>query len=370
MADEIVLTAVGDFAPLKLLDAATTGSREVLEYLGRADVAMANLELPLTKSESAAEKAITLRAEPEVATAVRDAGLRLVSVANNHAMDYGAEGLLETLESVRGVGVEAVGGGRDTEEAFEPAVLSVGETGIAVFGVATTLPPGYAAGTHRPGIAPVRVRTRFYMDSVTLEEQPGISPWVETEVVEEDVDRICEKIAQARGRADMVIVQMHWGIPHGWCAAFQSRLADYQRPLAHSLVEAGADMILGHHPHVVHGVERYEQSIIAYSLGNFLFHSMGGEGELKLLSSYPPYDLTSLSTGKALRSVILEARVGDGRLKSLRFKPVSLNEWGEPEFACGVEAEAILDDLVSQSEQLGTTLEVEKSEAFVRLPQV
>lgn len=367
MADEIVLTAVGDFAPLRLLDTATTGSSEVLEYLGRADVAMANLELPLTKSESAAEKAITLRAEPEVATAVRDAGLRLVSVANNHAMDYGAEGLLETLDSVRGTGVEAVGGGRDIEEAFEPAVLSAGEARIAVLGAAATLPPGYAAGSHRPGIAPIRVRTHFYMDSVTLEEQPGISPWVETEVVEEDVDRICEKIEQAREQADMVVVQMHWGIPHGWCAAFQSPLADYQRPLAHSLVEAGADMILGHHPHVVHGVERYERGVIAYSLGNFLFHSMGGEGELKLLNSYPPYDLASLSTGKALRSVILEARVENGRLKDVRFKPVALNERGEPEFVSGAEAAALLDDLVSQSERLGTTLEVEGNEAVVRI---
>lgn len=367
MADEIVLTAVGDFAPLRLLDAAATGSREVLEYLGRADVAMANLELPLTNSESAAEKAITLRAEPQVAASLRDAGLQLVSIANNHAMDYGAEGLLETLDAVRGAGVEVVGGGRDIGEAFKPAVVSAGEARIAVLGAATTLPPGYAAGTPRPGIAPVRVRTRFYMDSVTLEEQPGISPWVETEAVEEDVDRICEKIAQARERADMVVVQMHWGIPHGWCAAFQSPLADYQRPLAHSLVEAGADMIVGHHPHVVHGVERYGQGIIAYSLGNFLFHSMGGDGELKLLNNYPPYDLTSLSTGEALRSVILEARVGDGRLKSVRFKPVALNERGEPEFADGAEAAAVLDDLVSQSEQLGTAIEVEGNEAFVKI---
>ena len=359
------LVAVGDLAPLRSLDA-DGRSREVRDYLRGVDLAMANLEVPLTDGATTAEKAITLRASPGIAASLAEAGIKLVTVANNHALDCGERGLLDTLEAVRGAGVEVVGGGKSLEEAFEPAVVSVGGLKIAVIGAASTLPPGFAAGRNRPGIAPVRVRTRFYLDSITLEEQPGMSPWVETETVAEDVERICAEVSYARERADIVVVQMHWGVPNGWSTEFQGPLADYQRPLAHALIDAGADLVVGHHPHVVHGVERYGRGVVAYSLGNFLFHSMGDDEDLRLTSSYPPYKLSSLSTGIALRSMVLEAHFESGRLHEILFKPVMMNERGDPEFSEDAGAKSALEVLAAQSEELGTSLELSKNEARVR----
>jgi len=260
-----------------------------------------------------------------------------------------------------------VGGGTQLEEAMQPAILSGRDFTVAVFGLASTLPPGYAAGPRRPGIAPVRANSRFRIDSVALDEQPGISPWVETEAVEEDVRRACEQIAEVRPEVDLVVVQMHWGVPNGWCAAFQGPLADYQRPLGHALIEAGADLIVGHHPHVVHGVERYGRGLVAYSLGNFLFHSMGAEEKLSVAENDPPYDLTSLQTGEALETVLMEIRVERGRMRQARFLPACMDEKGEPEFLSGARAWAVLDRLAAQSSQLESSVEIRTGEAVIDL---
>ena len=328
---------------------------------------MANLELPLTTADVPADKAITLRADPNIAPSLREKGIDLATVANNHALDYGPEGLAETIDALRSAGIAAVGGGADLERAMQPALLSVSGRRVAVFGLASTLPPGYAAGPRRPGIAPIRVLNRFRIDSTTLDEQPGISPWVETEAVAEDVSLACERIAEVRAEVDLVVVQVHWGIPNGWCAAFQGPLADYQRPLAHSLVDAGADLIVGHHPHTVHGVERRGRALIAYSLGNFLFHSMGKEGELTLAANYPPYNLESLGTGEALETVVLEVEFDEDHMKEARFRPARMDDNGEPELLYGTDSRGVLRRLVELSSRLDAPMELLDDKAVIRM---
>lgn len=361
------LIFAGDLAPLRPLSDERDGPREIWEYFRSADLAMVNLELPLTNADVPVDKAITLRADPNIAPSIRRAGVDAVTVANNHALDYGPDGLLETLKVLENAGVAAMGGRESLEGALRPALLSVGGLTVAVFGLASTLPPGYAAGPRRPGVAPVRARSRFLMDSVTLDEQPGMSPWVETEAVEEDVERACRRISEIRSEVNLIVVQMHWGIPHGWCAAFQGPLADYQRPLGHALVEAGADLIVGHHPHTVHGVELYGRGLIAYSLGNFLFHSMGAAGQLEAAENDPPYDLESLQTGEALETVLMEVRMDGERPRRVRFLPAAMDEHGEPRFLSGGDARAVLDRLAKRSARLGTSVEVGDDEAVVHL---
>jgi poly-gamma-glutamate synthesis protein (capsule biosynthesis protein) len=102
---------------------------------------------------------------------------------------------------------------------------------------------------------------------------------VHTEAHEADVEAACAAVRSARKDARFVVVALHWGIPHGFAARSFGILAEYQRPLAHALVDAGADLVVGHHPHVVHPVERYRGGLIAYSLGNYVFHSWGHLGE-------------------------------------------------------------------------------------------
>jgi poly-gamma-glutamate capsule biosynthesis protein CapA/YwtB (metallophosphatase superfamily) len=361
------LVSTGDLAPLHALKGQQRETHEVWEYLRSVELAMVNLELPLTTVDQPADKAITLRADPGIAPSLREAGVDVVTVANNHALDHGPEGLFETVDVLKSSGIAAVGGGADLEQALQPALLSVNGLLVAVFGLASTLPPGYAATFQRPGIAPIRVLSKFLIDSTTLDEQPGMSPWVETEAVEEDVRRACGEIAAVRDEADLVAVQIHWGVPNGWCAAFQGPLADYQRPLGHALIEAGADLVVGHHPHTVHGVERYRQGLIAYSLGNFLFHSMSQDNELALADSSPPYNLESLQTGEALETVLLEIRVEGGRMERVRFRPARMNRDGEPEFLGVAEAGTVLSRITAQSSRLGVSIELGDGEAALRL---
>lgn len=356
MSETVTLVATGDLAPLRPLEGSSRAVEEVWDHLRSADLAMTNLELPLTTAGTPAEKAITLRADPGIAASLARAGIDLVTVANNHALDYGTQGLTDTLRALRGVGIGAVGGGDDLAHALKPAVVFVRSTRVAVMGVASTLPPGFAAAPGRPGIAPVRVRSSFLIDSATLDEQPGMSPWVQTHLVERDLLRLCEEVSRVRPEVDLLVVQIHWGIPNGWCAAFQGPLADYQRPLAHALIDAGADLVVGHHPHVVHGVERYADGVVVYSLGNFLFHSMAADESLGLEEGYPSYDLASLSTGEALQSTILEVRLEDGHISALNFLPVQLNKDGEPEFLRGMEARVVLERLQTRSSDLTTEI--------------
>lgn len=353
----IVLHAVGDLAPTRELVPAEPATQQVWGHVRTADLATANLEIPLTDKLLPADKAITLRADPGLAPSLKEAGLAAVTVANNHALDQGSGGLSDTLSALEEAEVAAAGGGTTLEEAARPALIPAGGATVAVLGLACTLPPGFAAAPLRPGVAPVRVRSRFLVDAVTFDEQPGMVPWVETEALADDVSAAVGRVERARDAADLVVVHAHWGVPNGWCGAFQDPLADYQRPLGRSLVDAGADLVVGHHPHVVHGVEAYNGGIIAYSLGNFLFHGMAEDGELTLAAAHPPYDVSSLKEGDARLAVILEMEWRDGGIESVLFRPTLMNARGEPEFASGEDAERVLNRLVDLSGRLGTRVE-------------
>ncbi len=127
MAKSISIAAVGDVAPLwPLSEQATQATQaEAWQPLRQADLAMANLELPLTPRTAGGIKAFNLRADPSVAASLRECGIDLVTVANNHAADFGPEGLLDTLDALAAAEVDAVGGGRDVTEAMAPALRRV-----------------------------------------------------------------------------------------------------------------------------------------------------------------------------------------------------------------------------------------------------
>lgn len=266
------LAITGDVAPM----------REVREYDQRlsalmhgAEVAFGNLEVPLTARGVRAEKAATHRAHPDRIAEVKAFGFDVVTLANNHMLDYGQEGLADTLDVLKNAGVVAVGAGPSRAAAFRPFVQSTARGGIAFIGICAALPPGYAATADRPGVAPLRVQQSVAMDPALQAEQPGGAPFMHTRAVAEDVNEARDAIRSARKDARLIVVALHWGIPHGFAARSYGVLAEYQRPVAHALIDAGADLIVGHHPHVVHPVERYGNGFIAYSLGNYVFHSWG-----------------------------------------------------------------------------------------------
>lgn len=354
---EVTLALVGDVmlaGPLR-----GPGDPGVQRLLGESQLVFANLEVPLTNRGYPADKAITFRSPPELASELRHFGFDVVTIANNHALDYGPEGLLQTLDVVRGADVAIVGGGRERNEALAPAFFEVGGLRIAFLGLACTLPPGYAASEQRPGIAGIRVISQFVVDAVSLDEQPGMAPFVSTWTLEDDVAVACDAIRAARRQSDLVVVGIHWGVPNGWVARYQDVLASYQLPLGHALVDAGADLVVGHHPHCLHGIEQWGRGWILYSVGNFLFHSLGEGSALALSRPYPPYLLESLSGREAKESAIFTVRAGSTGVEQLEITPVLLDDSGEPRLLRGDDARRVLERVDALSRPLGVSLDID-----------
>lgn len=354
----IQLVTVGDLMLTRPVD--TSGAPAVWNAFRAADLVFANLEVPLTDRGYPADKAIAFRSPPELASEFSRLGIDVVSIANNHGLDFGPEGLLQTLEVVRGAGTAIVGGGVNAEDAFRPAIFTRGGLKVAFIGIACTLPPGYGATAVRPGIAPVRVMSQFVIDAVSLDEQPGCAPYVRTWALEDDVAAACSAIRRARREADLVVVGIHWGVPNGWVAQFQDALAEYQRPLGRTLVEAGAHLVVGHHPHTLHGIERHGGGWILYSIGNFLFHSVAGPG-LTLSRTYPPYRLESLQGREAAESAIFTVQLSGAGVEEIALTPMIMNGQGEPELLYGDEARTVLERVDRLSRPLGVAISMERN---------
>ncbi len=221
--------------------------KEVAERLSRADLTFGNLESPIgTGGRPLPQKGIWFRAKPDAAETLIEAGFDLVSVANNHALDYDREAFLETLDILSENNILAVGGGESIHDARKPVIVK--KNGLKI---------GFLAYSEMADIIWSRSYPRMLM---ATENQPGIAPAGPAYVDEmlADVKDLAEKV-------DVVVLSLHWG------NEYQYRPGDSQRELAHRLIDAGADLIIGHHPHTLQGLERYKHGLIAYSLGNFIF---------------------------------------------------------------------------------------------------
>ena len=202
-----------------------------------------------------------MRTDPSVAKDLRAVGFDAVSIAGNHALDFGVIALRDTLEALRDSGIAACGVGATLEEARRPAMIEARGRRVAVLSYSSILPYGYAAERARAGCSPIRAYTHFHH---VEPDQPGTPPRVLTFTDPNDLEAMLVDVRNARACADIVLLSIHWGLHFT-----RAVLADYQRVVAHAAIDAGAHAILGHHPHVLKAVEIYRGRPIFYSLGNF-----------------------------------------------------------------------------------------------------
>ena len=204
--------------------------------LADADYRIGNLECPVaTVGQPMASKIFNFRAAPRVLSVLKGR-FDAMAVANNHAGDYGKEAFLETMNLLTQAGIRPFGGGRNLSDAHQPLWIEKGGLRIAVLGYNEFKPRVFEATADAPGIA-----------------------WSEDSHVISDI-----RAARAAG-ADIVIPFMHWGWER------ETQPTERQRQLARALIDAGADLVVGGHPHVTQGVEYYKDRLIVYSLGNFVF---------------------------------------------------------------------------------------------------
>ncbi len=208
---------------------------EFAEILAAADGAIGNLECVVARGGVAVKKPWTFRADPAVLPVVVR-HFDVVSLANNHTGDYGHDAFLEQLDLLEKAGLRWFGGGRDCAQARLPHIVEAGGLRVALLGYNEFKPRSFEAGPTWPGVA-----------------------WSVDEQVVADI-----KAARAKHRADLVIPFVHWGWEH-------EGENDRQKALARTMIDAGADVVVGGHPHVTQGVEYHRGKLIVYSLGNFVF---------------------------------------------------------------------------------------------------
>lgn len=320
------------------------------ECLAGADIFFFNLEAPITaRSSPVPDRVGAMKMEPGVISQIVDSGVHIVSLAHNHTLDYGVEGLLETLEVLRQHGIPYVGAGVNATEAYGPRLLEVQETRVGFLALTTNFPfDWYKATDRQGGIAGVSVQTFYCPDWQTGKEQPGWPPIIVTKTVVEDLTRVCTEVRKLKHTAEVVLVSCHWGVPGS------TEVHGYQREIGHALVEAGADVVIGHHPHVIQGIERYRGGLICYSLANLVFHTASFLVEE---AKRKGFDLSAIMGSDSL---LLELMVREKRIDSVRVLPLVFDPHESPRPASGEEAKKILARVVSLSKKLaGERFEIE-----------
>ena len=344
---ELELVAVGDIC----IGRTPTIERDLLDEFERADVLVGNLETPLLNEYGErADKPSTHRAPEAMAGELQALGIRAVSLANNHILDFGVSGLLATQSALHAAGVLSFGAGSDLAAALRPATLEARGRRIALVGFATTLPAGYAAGETSAGVAPIRVTTEYQLDPGVLAEQPGSAPFILTHTLEADMEAATSAIRAARRDHDLVIVVLHWGVSPEWLPPLQGSLAEYQRPLGLMLASAGADLVVGSHAHAVHGIDLFNGCPIAYGTGDFIFHTLH-EGRWDMRRAGPDYGplLRRLRAGPRYGLALRARWDAANALRSCEALLLELDSRGEPRIAGGDNAAAVARAIASES---------------------
>jgi poly-gamma-glutamate capsule biosynthesis protein CapA/YwtB (metallophosphatase superfamily) len=349
----LTIAAAGDVIPARPLFPAGPELERVLAVLQGADVAVGNLDSALTTRGYPREKLINVRANPDVvAPDLGRMGFDVISVANNHATDFGETGLSDTVDALRAAGVQPVGGGEDLAAATAPVIVEAAGWRVGVSAWTAVLPTGAAASPVRPGLAPLHVRTAYEVDPYLLMEEPATVPTVRSHVDEADLARACETIGRLRAEADFVVALVHWG------GGLSEGLAEYQSPLGRALLDAGADVVVGSHPHRVLGIERHGEKAIIYSGGTLveqIDHGVVGP-ELAHI-----FGLLSPDSFIATLDVAPDGRYG------MRITPTTIVADGIPQLADAAAFDRIAERVTRLSAELGTAVELRDGELHVVL---
>jgi poly-gamma-glutamate synthesis protein (capsule biosynthesis protein) len=410
----ITLAAVGDCMitrRLSILD--SPAFLDLLKVLRSADVAFGNFEMTLAESDAPPAyhegcAYVHLRADsPDnrfIADELKWAGFRLMGLANNHSLDFGAQGMFATIQKFDRAGLAHAGTGADLAEARAPGYFDTSRGRVALVACASTFPDytqaadgnGEVAG--RPGLNPVRLRTSYRVTPGELESLRAVAATIgapaaatktpsnelrflnrlfvagsptgpDVSADPDDANALGTSIRRASRNSDLTLMGMHAHEADGR-PDVPSR---FLQPFAHSMIDAGADAFIGHGPHVLRGIEIYKNKPIFYSLGNFIFHGESARQipseiyrECKVAGNDPSdvFDkvLGGFSATPYWQSVVPVATFENRKLTALRLYPVTLNPnlsrsmRGTPELAQGEEARQIIATIARLSEPFRTTI--------------
>ena len=288
----------------------------IADVLSTADVTISNLESPLSDndSEPVYDKDVYIIGKPSAIEGMVNSGIDIVSLANNHIMDYTGPALQDTLNALDAKGILHAGAGMNEADADKIVETTVNGVSIAFLSWTDIVPDNYVAYKDEPGVASARL----------------------------NMDAALKRVREAKETHDIVIVAMHWGIE------YQDYMDEsQQQEPAHQLVDAGADVILGNHPHVLQGIEFYNGSLIAYAHGNCVFRQ-------------------AFEFGNTHQSYVLNFDMTEEGVKNATVTPLYLSdEYGIPSIVTGDQAASQLAHLAEISEGMNIVFDIQGDVAYI-----
>jgi len=251
---------------------------KIADDLKGAELLFGNLEGPISDKGNKVGSIYSFRNNPKVIEGLKFAGFNVISLANNHAFDYGREALEDTLLRLKDANIDYIGAGFDESEAYSPILKEIKDTKIAFLAYTNLGPENWKATGNNSGIA-----------------------WIS----EDNFEKIREEIKKAKENCDILIISLHAG------EEYQTAPTQFQIDFAKMAIDSGADIVIGHHPHVVQSNEVYNGGYIFYSMGNFVFDQDFFE--------------------ETMKGEIVKVLIENDRIKEVIPKEIKINEFFQPE---------------------------------------
>lgn len=302
-SQSITITLAGDFMvgswgiPLVQERGFQYPIQNVQSLFKESDLNLCNLEVPITvQSDTFPGKTFHFKIPPEFVKILQLLPIHYVTLANNHILDYQEDGLFETMETLQKAGIAFSGAGANLSLASQPAIIKKNGIKIGIIAAGAIFPKGFWATDSTPGI--------FF-------------PWKK---------RLLNMVDSTRKVVDLLLVTFHWG------AEKKETPKQYQISLAHQVIQHGADLVWGHHPHVIQGIEFYRGKPIFYSLGNFIFASYS----------------------KSQNGMVAQVEYEGKKIQKIKLFPLKLDNDPplQPQFMFGDSAYAFLEKAKSLSDSI------------------
>lgn len=428
-ASKMTITASGDSFITRRLAPKDQRAKEIKEWMSNADVRFTNLETTTHERKGYPARfsgGTWALSEPHVLDDLQYYGFNLMNWATNHTLDYSVGGLQATEEELNKRHIVHAGAGENLASASEPRYLDTPSGRVAIVAATTTFQPDWLASdptphiSGRPGVNALRHEEIFYITEPQMRSlkdmaaetlinaenelliQEGFEKKSEEEIYEfggkkfkistqagrarklvtVDIQRLTISIEEAKKQADYVIVSLH---SHEMSGIDKNKPADFLIEAAHACIEAGADVIFGHGPHVVRGIEIYQQKPIFYSLGNFIFqnetvkylpsdffekHNINGFNVPHAFDIRSNFGEKGLGANPEVwESIIAKLKWGEEGMEEIELKPIDLG-YGTPRYTRGwpvmTENSNVLERLQNLSRQFGTELTIENSIGYIR----
>jgi poly-gamma-glutamate synthesis protein (capsule biosynthesis protein) len=334
------LLAVGDVGPSSADTPEELFSlcKGVLES---ADLRFCHLDTPYSERGSpSASRGMPRRGHPSALRALKHGGFQIVDFASNHGVDWGVDAFTDTLDHLNSAGHYVIGAGRTLGDARKPAVVKHGDTTIGFLAYCSIVMgrlSGYIADVHKPGVTPLRIWTHYEPAVEMFDYTPGMPARVITLAYPSDLAEMRRDIEALREQVDVLIVSQHAGVP-----LLRAHVPMYQHEIAHAAIDAGADLVLQHHAHVLRGIEVYRGKVIFLGLGDFGYEvGLTTSGTVVQHESREAEQLAALYSSLSQQvgrsggffgpderhySMIAKITVEDGEISGVSYLPTMLND--------------------------------------------